>query len=97
MPLSDKLLELLIGFSPIVRAMGSMVLMFLPLFFAGVIFGESLRRAGEAAGPLASNLSGSVVGGVLEYGSLLWGIKSLYVLAAAIYVGAMIAYRNQRE
>ncbi len=78
-------------------AIGSMVLMFLPLFFAGVIFGESLRRAGEAAGPLASNLSGSVVGGVLEYGSLIWGIKSLYVLAATTYVGALIAYRNQRE
>jgi hypothetical protein len=90
-------LDRLIGLSPAVRALGSLVLLFLPLFFAGLIFGESLRRAGKTAGPLASNLSGSVAGGVLEYGSLLWGIKSLYVIAAVVYVGALISSRIQRE
>ena len=90
-------LDLLIGFSPVVRAIGSMVLLSLPLFFAGLIFSESLRRAGETARPLASNLSGSVVGGVLEYGSLLWGIKSLYVIAALVYLGALFASRMRRE
>jgi hypothetical protein len=90
-------LDLLIGFSPVVRAVGSMILLSLPLFFAGLIFGESLRRAGETAWPLASNLSGSVAGGVLEYGSLLWGIKSLYVIAAVVYAGAFLASRIQRK
>ena len=90
-------LDLLIGFPPLLRALASVVLFTLPLFFAGLIFGESLRRAGETAKPLASNLSGSVVGGVLEYGSLLWGIKSLYVIAAVVYVGALLASRIKRE
>lgn len=90
-------LDLLVGISPIIRAIVSMVLLSLPLFFAGLIFSESLRRTGETAGPLASNLSGSVVGGVLEYGSLLWGIKSLYVIAIMIYAGALIASRAQRK
>ncbi|MDY7076001.1 MAG: hypothetical protein SXV54_03655, partial [Chloroflexota bacterium] len=90
-------LELLISLSPAVRALGSMILLSLPLFFAGLIFGESLRRAGETARPLASNLSGSVAGGVLEYGSLLWGIKSLYVIAAVVYAGALIASRTRRK
>jgi hypothetical protein len=68
-----------------------MLFLSLPLFFAGLIFSESLRRAGETARPLASNLSGSFAGGVLEYGSMIWGIKSLYVIAAIVYAGAWLA------
>jgi hypothetical protein len=87
----------LVGLPLALRVLGSTALLSLPLFFAGVIFSESLRRAGEAARPLASNLSGSVVGGVLEYGSLVWGIKSLYLLAAVAYAGSWIASRLQRR
>ena len=65
----------------------------LPLFFSGLVFGESLRRAGETSGPLASNLSGAMVGGLLEYGSLVWGIKSLYLMALALYLAAWLALR----
>lgn len=90
-------MDLLLGFSPVVRGLGSIIILSLPLFFAGLIFSESLRRAGETARPLASNLSGSVVGGVLEYGSLIWGIKGLYVIAAIVYVGALVALRVQRK
>ena len=86
-------LDALVGLAPAIRAVASMVLLSLPLFFAGLIFSESLRQAGEAAGPLASNLSGSVAGGILEYGSLWWGIKSLYVIAAVVYLGALLASR----
>ena len=74
-----------------------MILLSLPLFFAGLIFSESLRRAKETAGPFASNLSGSVAGGILEYGSLMWGIKSLYVTAGVLYVGSLLAFLRQRK
>jgi hypothetical protein len=90
-------LDVFVGLPPVVRAVVSMIVLSLPLFFAGLIFGESLRRAGETAGPLASNLSGSVAGGVLEYGSLWWGIKSLYVIAAVVYFGALLASRAWRK
>lgn len=90
-------LELLIGLPPSIRGITSMVLLSFPIFSAGVIFSESLRRAGETAGPLASNLSGSFAGGVLEYGSLLWGIKSLYLIAAVVYAGALIAQQMERD
>jgi hypothetical protein len=74
-----------------------MVLLSLPLFFSGLIFGESLRRAREAAGPMASNLSGAVAAGVLEYGALLWGIKSLYLIAALLYGGSLLALPKKRK
>lgn len=84
-------LSLLSGFSPAIRAVMGLALLSLPLFFAGLIFGESLRRAKETARPLASNLIGSVAGGVLFYGSLIWGIKSLILIAAVIYAGSLLA------
>jgi hypothetical protein len=46
---------------------------------------------------LASNLNGSFVGGILEYGSLVWGIKSLYVIAAVVYLGALITSRIRSD
>ena len=83
-------LEWFIALTPALRAATSMIFLSLPMFFAGIIFSESLRRAGETARPLASNLSGSFAGGVLEYGSLLWGVKSLYVIAFIVYAGAWL-------
>lgn len=85
------------GLPALTRAIASTSLLTAPLFFAGLIFAEALRRAGETSNPLASNLSGTVVGGFLEYGSLQWGIKSLYPLALVLYVGALIASRRQSD
>lgn len=90
-------LDALTGLSAVVKGLVGMVLLSLPLLFAGVIFSESLRRYGETARPLASNFSGSVFGGVLEYGSVLWGIKSLYLIGALLYVGAWLASRFQKD
>ncbi len=90
-------LDRLIDLSPVVRALASMLLLSLPLFFAGLIFSESLRRLGDTAGALAANLGGSVGGGVFEYGSLWWGVKSLYLIAAIIYLGAWFASRSRAK
>lgn len=91
-------LEWFVTLAPVLRAAASMVFLSLPMFFAGIIFSESLRRAGETARPLASNLSGSFAGGVLEHGSLLWGVKSMYLIAMVVYAGAWLSMvtRNRR-
>lgn len=85
-------LEMLNQLDFLQRAVISILVLSIPLFFSGLIFAESLRRAGSASGPLASNLSGSVFGGVLEYGALLWGINSLYPLAIGLYAIAFLFY-----
>jgi hypothetical protein len=89
-------LEWLSGFPYLVKVLLSTLLLSLPLFFAGIIFSESLRRAGETSRPMASNFSGSAVGGLLEYSSSIWGIKSLYIIAALLYAGAMVAAFRKR-
>lgn len=89
-------LEILNQLESLPRALGSILVLSIPIFFSGLIFAEALRRTGSASGPLASNLIGSVFGGVLEYSALLWGINNLYLLASGLYVLAFIFYLRSR-
>lgn len=84
------------GYNPLIKGLVGTTVLCLPLFFAGMIFSESLKRFGETSHPIASNFSGSAVGGILEYGSIWWGIKSLYLVALVLYIGAMMAAIRQR-
>ena len=58
----------------------------LPLFFSGFAFSSELRRSGDVAGALSSNLLGAVFGGFLEYASMLFGFQALYVIGGLIYL-----------
>ena len=66
----------------------------LPVFFAALIFSTLLARRADGTRAFAYNLLGAIVGGVLEYSSMVVGIKGLYVLAAALYVGALLLTRR---
>jgi len=83
---------LLNALNPVLRGFSGVGLLSLPLFFSGLIFAESLRRLGSASGAFASNLSGSVAGGILEYTSIWWGVGSLYLVGGILYVLAMFTY-----
>lgn len=65
-----------------------------PVFFAGIIFISSFARAGFRGSALGSNLVGSLIGGLLESSSLWFGLKSLTVIAALLYVGSAIFLRS---
>jgi hypothetical protein len=45
----------------------------------------------DASRALGYNLLGAIIGGVLEYGSMIVGIKGLYVIAGVLYLAAMIS------
>jgi SAM-dependent methyltransferase len=62
----------------------------LPVAFAGVIVSILLARSGNAAASLGSNLLGSVIGGCLEYLSMVAGLRALALLALALYLGALL-------
>ena len=51
---------------------------------------DAARSSRRPARALAYNLLGAIVGGVLEYSSMAIGIKGLYLLAGAVYVGALL-------
>lgn len=70
-----------------------------PVFFGGLVFAQSMARVRSGSGALASNLLGAVVGGVLEYSSLVFGLRSSTILAVAMYAlaGLTLALRAPRS
>ncbi len=85
----------MLGQSFVLRGLISGLAMALPLFFAGIIFATSLRRLKTVELAFGSNLLGSVVGGMLEYSSLVFGIRALYLVAAAAYLLSWLGLRQR--
>jgi hypothetical protein len=69
------------------------LLVFSPVFCAGLLFSNSFKRSSSTAADFGANLLGAMVGGVGEYLSLLAGYRSLLFLVAACY-GLAIASRR---
>lgn len=67
-----------------------------PVFFAGIIFISSFEGAGFRGSALGSNLFGALLGGLLESSSMWFGLKSLTILAALLYVVSAICLRSPR-
>lgn len=66
------------------------VLMFSPIFCAGLLFGSGLKRTAHVPAAFGANLLGAMVGGVAEYLSLVAGYQFLLLVVAACYVAALL-------
>ena len=62
-----------------------------PLFFSGIVFSTMMNNKGEVSGIMATNLLGAILGGLLEYNSMYFGFRSLYVIAMGCYLFAFIS------
>lgn len=69
---------------PTRAALGSL-LASLPIFFSGLLFATLFRDHPHPSAGLAANLLGAMVGGVLEYSSMLFGIPALNIVGLAVY------------
>ena len=85
---------LLVG-SPIVRYLLASILAFTPVFLANIIFANSFRNSEAADISFASNLLGIIVGGGLEYFSMLFGYHWLLFLVILFYTYAMLLKHSQ--
>jgi spermidine synthase len=81
----------------VVRAIAATLALCSPVFFAGIIFVSSFARAGFRGSALGSNLFGALLGGLLESSSLWFGLRSLTILAVALYVLSAIFLRRPRS
>jgi spermidine synthase len=79
-----------------VRAIVATLSLCTPVFFAGIIFVSSFARVGFRGSALGSNLFGSLIGGLLESSSLWFGLRSLTVLAAVLYLGSALFLRRSQ-
>lgn len=81
-----------------VRWTAAAVLYALPVFFAGMIFSTLLARAASPGAALGANLCGAVFGGLLEYLSMILGLRAVAMLALVIYLLAgLYARRDPRR
>jgi len=66
----------------------------IPMLLASAIFALTFRTALLGSAALASNLVGSVIGGVSEYSSLVLGLRALSLVALVMYGVAFISWRR---
>jgi spermidine synthase len=80
-----------LALSPYLGVSISAILLVIPVLFSGLVFSISLRERGAVAGALASNLLGAIVGGLLEYNSMYFGFRILYLFALGLYALSALA------
>ena len=74
------------GFPPTLAGRtASAALLTSPLVFSGIVFSTLLGTRGSIAAVMAANLLGAMAGGLLEYNSMYFGFRFLYLLAMALY------------
>lgn len=80
----------------LVRGLLGGIINALPIGFAGIIFSILLSRSRNPTASLGSNLLGSVIGGFLEYSSMLFGLSMLVQIACVLYLVAPLVYRVRK-
>jgi SAM-dependent methyltransferase len=87
-------LDFFLGMSRAVQIIGSCLLVFSPILFAGVVFAASFRRARAPERAFGFNIAGAMLGGLAENSSMLLGFQYLLFVAALFYgLSALCAWR----
>lgn len=75
------------GFAPTPAGrVAAVVLLTCPLLFSGVAFSALLAGRARVSDALAVNVFGAMFGGLLEYNSMYFGFRFLYLLAGGLYL-----------
>ena len=87
-------LDLFLGMNRGVQVIGSCLLVFAPIFFAGVIFAASFRRSTHADTAFGINVAGAMIGGLAEYSSMTLGFKYVVLVAIGFYALSAIGLKR---
>ena len=68
---------------------------FVPVFVANLVFAQRFKDVGSSNVAFGANLLGAMVGGVLEYSSLIIGYRALLPVIAGLYVLALLLWRTR--
>jgi SAM-dependent methyltransferase len=83
----------LLALSPVPRFFAAVAIAFAPIYLANLVFAQRFAVATLSAAAFAANLLGAIVGGMLEYLSLVTGYRFLLVVVAMLYALAFVTYR----
>lgn len=88
----DAVLGLFFG----LRLLWALLVVPLPIFFAGLIFSVKFRETVSPAAAFGANLIGAMCGGFCEYLGMAIGNHWLSVIVLAAYLASMLALRSAR-
>ena len=71
-----------------------MIIAFAPIFLANMVFSQRFRDTGDSGTAFGANLLGAMIGGILEYLSLIIGYRWLLAVVALLYGVAFITGRG---
>ena len=80
--------------SVVVKLLLVAVVLYSPIFLAGLVFSSQFRGSKNANLLFGSNLLGAMTGGALEYFSLMLGLSPIYLIGALLYLAAFVASRR---
>jgi hypothetical protein len=80
----------LLSLDTVPRFLAASVLAFFPVFIANLVFAGRFRDTADPTTAFGANLLGAMLGGVLEYLSLIAGYRGLLVIAGLLYALAWI-------
>jgi len=86
--------ESLLALSPVPRFLAAVVIAFAPIFLANMVFAQRFRGTGDSTTAFGANLLGAIIGGILEYASLIVGYRWLLVFVAVLYGLAFVTGRK---
>jgi spermidine synthase len=70
------------------------ILTFAPIFIANLIFAQRFAQTASSTAAFGANLLGAMLGGILEYSSLIIGYRALILLVALVYASAFLLGRR---
>ena len=79
-------LSALLSLAVPLRLVAAVALAFAPIFCANLIFAARFADTSGSTAAFGANLLGALLGGTLEYASLVVGYRALILLAAALYL-----------
>jgi hypothetical protein len=88
-------LDFFLGMNRALQVVGSSLLVFAPVFFAGVVFAATFRRADAPDRAFGYNIAGAMLGGLAENSSMLLGFQYVVLVAVCFYaLAALFALRS---
>jgi SAM-dependent methyltransferase len=78
------------------RVLGAAMLIGLPIFFAAVCFSRLFAAEKITGYPLGLNLIGAMAGGLVEYISMLTGMRAVWLIVLVLYLCAWLSNQHVR-
>ena len=90
-------MSVFLSLAPWMRIVASCTVVFLPIFFAGVIFAAAFRDSRQPDVDFGSNVAGIVLGGLSEQLSLVVGFNYLIFVAVGYYLLSLLPSRMAKS